>query len=357
MSRSSRHRPRRGIRGSARVLVPLILGVAVLGGGTAFAGYRYDAATNGRILPGAEIHGVDVGDMTRAQAVAAVSEVADEILQDDIRVTVDGATWRPTRAELGTTADVEAMVDRALGSNASYGWPTRVFYRLTDRPVDQRLDLTFTADEDGVARFVDEVAGELRVEPRDAAIAMGPSEPKLTKAKGGQRLIKKRAREALIEAASDPDDDAVRFRLKRLRPEVRQRDLGHTIVVRISEKKLYLYDGFDVVKTYSVATGTAQYPTPTGEFEIINKAVNPSWTNPAPNGWGAGMPRFIPGGPNGPLGTRALYLNSPGIRIHGTSADSSIGTAASHGCIRMHRWDVEELYDIVEIDTPVYIYS
>ncbi|HEX2030631.1 MAG TPA: L,D-transpeptidase, partial [Actinomycetota bacterium] len=97
------------------------------------------------------------------------------------------------------------------------------------------------------------------------------------------------------------------------------------------------------------------YPTPQGEWTIINKAENPTWINPAPDGWGAGLPLSIPGGPSNPLGTRALYLDAPGIRIHGTADSGSVGTYASHGCVRMHRSDVEELYEIVPIGTAVHI--
>jgi L,D-transpeptidase ErfK/SrfK len=80
----------------------------------------------------------------------------------------------------------------------------------------------------------------------------------------------------------------------------------------------------------------------------------PSWGNPG-SAWAANMPAYIPPGPSNPLGTRALNLNASGIRIHGTTSDWSIGRAASHGCMRMHRWDVEELFDRVEIGTPVLI--
>ncbi|HEV2905802.1 MAG TPA: L,D-transpeptidase, partial [Actinomycetota bacterium] len=71
---------------------------------------------------------------------------------------------------------------------------------------------------------------------------------------------------------------------------------------------------------------------------------------------GASLPDMIPGGPSNPLGTRALYLDAPGIRIHGTSASYSIGSYASHGCIRMHIPDVEQLFEIVEVDTPVLVF-
>jgi lipoprotein-anchoring transpeptidase ErfK/SrfK len=67
------------------------------------------------------------------------------------------------------------------------------------------------------------------------------------------------------------------------------------------------------------------------------------------------MPPYIPPGPGNPLGTRALNLSAPGIRIHGTIKNYSIGTAASHGCMRMHMWDVEDLYPRVKVGTRVII--
>jgi L,D-transpeptidase ErfK/SrfK len=87
----------------------------------------------------------------------------------------------------------------------------------------------------------------------------------------------------------------------------------------------------------------------------VDKRENPTWYNPAPDTWGADLPESIGPGPGNPLGTRAMYLNAPGIRIHGTWDDSSIGTAASHGCIRMHVQDSEELYPLVPIGTPVLV--
>ena len=67
------------------------------------------------------------------------------------------------------------------------------------------------------------------------------------------------------------------------------------------------------------------------------------------------MPASIPPGPSNPLGTRALNINAPGIRIHGTSNLASLGTAASHGCIRMSIADSEYLFERVDVGTPVII--
>ena len=110
-----------------------------------------------------------------------------------------------------------------------------------------------------------------------------------------------------------------------------------------------------MAKTYTVATGTARYPTPKGKFSIVLKRRNPVWVNPDPTGWGASLPPRIPAGPGNPLGTRAMNLNTPGIRIHGTSNVASLGTSASHGCIRMAIPDAEELFEKVDQGTPVVI--
>jgi lipoprotein-anchoring transpeptidase ErfK/SrfK len=137
-------------------------------------------------------------------------------------------------------------------------------------------------------------------------------------------------------------------------PTVAEADLGTAILVDISERHLYLYDKGALVKDYGVAVGTGGHPTPTGNYRITLKRYMPTWSNPG-SAWAAGMPSSIPPGPNNPLGTRALNIDAPGIRIHGTNKDGSIGTAASHGCMRMHRWDIEDLYERVEVGTPVFI--
>ena len=99
--------------------------------------------------------------------------------------------------------------------------------------------------------------------------------------------------------------------------------------------------------------GRAKYPTPAGQFSIVDMQRNP-WWRPPTSDWAKGL-KPIPPGPGNPLGTRALYLSAPGIRIHGTPSDSSIGHYASHGCIRMHIPDSEDLFGRVDVGTPVII--
>ena len=129
--------------------------------------------------------------------------------------------------------------------------------------------------------------------------------------------------------------------------------LRGSIRIDISERKLYHYSDGELRKTYSVAVGMPAYPTPTGSFRIISKVVDPTWT-PPDSDWAEGMEPVGPG-PGNPLGTRWMGIDSPSVGIHGTYNSSSIGTAASHGCIRMHLGEAEELYRLVYVGTPVEI--
>lgn len=125
------------------------------------------------------------------------------------------------------------------------------------------------------------------------------------------------------------------------------------IIVNLGQRKLRLVRNGRVWKTFSIAVGQPAYPTPTGEYEINDKQVDPAWY-PPDSPWAAEL-SSIPPGPGNPLGTRWIGTTAPAIGIHGTYADSSIGYAASHGCMRMHIPDVEELYDQVTIGMKVSI--
>jgi hypothetical protein len=344
------------VLGSARVTIPIVLGLFLLAGGGVFAAYRYDASTVNRILPGVTIGGVDVGGMTRSQAIAAVKPAVEADLDRPVTVRAGGETWPVSSAELGTRSNFRDLVDQALAINAEYSWPERTFHRLLDRPIDQSLDLAYSYNDERVGRFVETIAGAVAISPTNAAVDFEGGELVLRRPEEGRELRIRHAEESLM-AALETRDPTVRFDMRALEPNITRDDLGYTLVVRLSELQLYLYDGLQLVKTYPVAAGQPAYPTPMGDWTIVNKAENPTWVNPAPDGWGADMPATIAGGPGNPLGTRALYLDAPGIRIHGTYDSGSIGTYASHGCIRMYISDVEELFGTVPIGTPVHIVS
>jgi lipoprotein-anchoring transpeptidase ErfK/SrfK len=119
--------------------------------------------------------------------------------------------------------------------------------------------------------------------------------------------------------------------------------------------KLRLFKRLKFVKSYGVAVGQPAYPTPTGLYSITNKQVNPAWT--APNSPWAGelAGSTTPGGSaSNPLKARWMGIVN-GVGIHGTGEDWSIGSRASHGCIRMHVSDVVDLFPRVPVGSPVLI--
>jgi lipoprotein-anchoring transpeptidase ErfK/SrfK len=131
-----------------------------------------------------------------------------------------------------------------------------------------------------------------------------------------------------------------------------QRMVGR-IVVNLTQYRVRLIRNGKVAASYPIAKGQAAYPTPTGEYEVNDKQVDPTWY-PPDSPWAAEL-SSIPPGPGNPLGTRWIGTSAPAIGFHGTYASYSVGTAASHGCMRMHIADVEEFYDMVTIGMRVTI--
>lgn len=305
------------------------------------------------VLPaGAVVAGVDLSGMTRAAAREALEAHVVAPLGEPITVSRGDATFTLDAASM-ITVDIDAMVDAAFEPRRLSALPERVIDRVTGRQIGGSTGLIVTLDEPALDGWLHEVAASVETTPADAKIALKDGsvviEPSRTGVSIDTTITAAALREALTGGAKSVEAAVIHTE-----PEVTESELGPAILVDISERKLYLYESGAVAKTYGVAVGTPGHPTPRGEFEITLKRYMPTWSNPG-SAWAEGMPQTIGPGPDNPLGTRALNINAPGIRIHGTTANSSIGTAASHGCMRMHRWDIEDLYERVEVGTPVFI--
>jgi lipoprotein-anchoring transpeptidase ErfK/SrfK len=115
------------------------------------------------------------------------------------------------------------------------------------------------------------------------------------------------------------------------------------------------YENLELAKEYTVAIGAVGFNTPVGTYNIQNKAVDPAWSVPNSDWTGDLAGTVVPGGvPENPLKARWMGIYD-GAGIHGTDDVASLGTAASHGCVRMSIPDVTELYDQVEVSAPIYI--
>jgi lipoprotein-anchoring transpeptidase ErfK/SrfK len=118
------------------------------------------------------------------------------------------------------------------------------------------------------------------------------------------------------------------------------------IVISIADRQLAVMDNGQVLKIYPIAVGKRGTPSPDGDFVIINRAKDPTYRH--------GDTEIAPGKDN-PLGSRWMGLNLKGYGIHGTNAQSSVGKAASHGCFRMRKQDVEELYGLMQVGDTVTV--
>ncbi len=338
----------------------------VLLGGVVGAAYAYDQNTDGRFLPGVRVAEVDVEGQRPAEVIANVDARFRAEGSKQIPVSVAGAKAKasPSLEELGLRADTAAVVARAEADERSMGMVKRVRHRLFAKPVDRSYPVRFRLDPGRATAVMSKLAKEVDRKPEDARIDTSSGLVNIVPSVPGQALDQKVGESKLIELgerlangeAAPTDASAaagVEVPVQTIQPKVS--NFADVILIRTNENKLYHYENGALARTYTVATGTPQYPTPKGRFQIVLKRFRPTWVNPDPGGWGASLPASIPPGPGNPLGTRALNLNAPGIRIHGTSNVASLGTAASHGCIRMSIGESEALFDRVEQGTPVII--
>ena len=122
--------------------------------------------------------------------------------------------------------------------------------------------------------------------------------------------------------------------------------LTRFILISIPDRQLAFVDNGEVVKIYPIAVGARHTPSPDGDFTIISHAVNPTWSHKG---------KVVGPGKGNPVGSRWMGLSLKGYGIHGTNAPRSIGKAASHGCFRMGKKDVEELFKLVHVGDTVAV--
>lgn len=134
-----------------------------------------------------------------------------------------------------------------------------------------------------------------------------------------------------------------------------------SLVVRTPERALYYISAKGEAIRYSVGVGREGFQW-SGQSKIIGKQEWPTWRPPQvmierEAAKGHYLPEMMPGGPENPLGARAMYIGGTMFRVHGTNNEASIGGAVSSGCIRMMNADVIDLYDRVKVGAPIFVYQ
>ena len=348
---SAHRRFRPGRKALAAVGILMLLGVLGVAG-VAYATYDLSRDHEGRILPGAKIAGVDVGGMDREEAIAAVRAAVRPALTREVTVTWEDRTWSTTPKEMGAKSDARAAVEAALAASGDATFVDKARMRVLGERLDFRRAVAIRYPYKGTKGFIAGIASSFDREAQDASIDYSSGWVEIVDSRRGREVRQAPSVAALREALVSGTDEA-ELEVRAVEPEVTADAFRQVLLVHIGDNKLYLYEDGEIVREWKVATGQPEYMTPSGLFEVTEKRYLPTWVNPAPTTWGASMPASIPPGPGNPLGLRAINWSAPAIRFHGTSATYSLGYNASHGCVRMSNDDVIELYDLIEVGTPI----
>jgi lipoprotein-anchoring transpeptidase ErfK/SrfK len=340
-----------------RVLALAVVTLLVAGAAGAVA---YDHARRDTIARGVTVNGVAVGGLDAEQAARRLRVALLGPLRRPVRVFYHGRRFRLSPRAAAVAVDIHGSVERALARSRAGNAFSRTWRNLRGAAVHADIPAAVTWSRPAVARLVARVKRSLDRPARDASVDLSAGQVAPQPAVVGRRVRGRILRRAVERTLADPGPrHAVRVRMRLQHPKVTTAQLAArypaVIVVNRSAFTLTLYKNLKPAKTYPIAVGMVGLETPAGLYHVQNKAINPAWSVPNSPWAGSLAGQVIPGGaPDNPIKARWLGIFA-GAGIHGTSEDGSIGSAASHGCIRMHIADVEELYPQVPVGAPVYI--
>jgi lipoprotein-anchoring transpeptidase ErfK/SrfK len=227
---------------------------------------------------------------------------------------------------------------------------------VLDPPGDLPATLTVVVklSKSFLAHTVDTVAYKPLVKPVDNVVRVGgPNGVQIFKGHDGVIVDRRKAPATIVKALAT---GAGNLSMAPVAPSIRSADVTNVIIIHTGANTLQYFVRGKLKRGYVVATVQDGYPTPMGTFRVTTKDGGPSWYNPHDD-WSQSLPDVIGPGPDNPLGTRAIGINAPGIFMHGIPVEenATLGSNASHGCIRMLRKDVEDFFPLVPIGTTVVI--
>ena len=335
--------------------------LVVLAAGSIGALAWADGSASGTLAAGTRVGGVDVGGLTQQEAIARAQDRVRSAIARPAYVGLGEKRYTLTPAEAGVRIDVETAVKRAYDESSEGSFISRGWRKITGAKLDQNVPVKAVADRLKVRRFVEGIAKEQFRKPVDAAMNITLTSVSVSRSKPGRRLA---ARDALVarlmrRLTSSTDERTLRAKTVEVPAKVNAKTIwdANPVAVTVSRdgKRARLFRRGELVKTYTVAVGSAKYPTPLGRFAVQAMQVNPAWNVPQSEWAGDLAGETIPAGdPRNPLIARWIGFNG-GVGFHGTKSAGSLGTAASKGCIRMSPTDVIDLYKRVSTGTPVLV--
>jgi hypothetical protein len=321
--------------------------------------WAYDTAQKDQIAPGVTVGGVEIGGRSVEDARDLIEQEVVAPLSKPVIVKFNGERYRLTPRELETSADVNGMLDEAIEVTRDGGLVERVTRYVQGSTVDEDVEPRVDYSEEAVDDFVADLAEDINREAQDASITPSTDQLIPTPGETGIALREGKMHALITNEVEQPGaGKRIQAKVEVTRPEITTKELASTyptyVTVSQSEYTLRLFKNLKLVKEYPVAVGGGGYYTPTGLHSIQDKQVDPTWNVPTSSWAGDLAGQSIPPGPSNPLKSRWMGIYN-GAGIHGTDDTGSIGSAASHGCIRMLIPDVMELYERVPVGTPVFI--
>jgi lipoprotein-anchoring transpeptidase ErfK/SrfK len=302
------------------------------------------AADPTNVPQGVSAGGIDLSGATLDEARIRLETGIGGRINQDLVLGASGKPWTLKMVDAKLSFDALTTAKRALRAKIPGEVPLKISH--------SRL---------AVRAWVASVAGKVAQESRDATVKITLRHVYRKRAKRGRALDQKQVAAEVDTALDDAVNAPRRLHTKLLKvsPRVNANDLariyGTVVTVDKAHFKLRLFKGLKFAKSYGVAVGQPAYPTPSGLFHIANKQVDPVWSVPNSPWAGELQGTTVDGGSAAnPLKARWMGIIN-GVGIHGTGEDYSIGSAASHGCIRMHVADVKDLFPRVPVGTPVLI--
>ncbi|HVP01058.1 MAG TPA: L,D-transpeptidase/peptidoglycan binding protein [Solirubrobacteraceae bacterium] len=333
----------------------------VVAGVLVLAAYLYDSARRDTIAHGVTVGGVDVGGLTRSQASAKLTRDLLDPLSRPIVLRRAARRWHLTAHEAQISADVAGSVDEAIARSRQGNFLGRAVRGLTGSSLNVDLQPRMSYNDHAVVRLLDRVRRAIERKPRNASITFSGAGVEPVPSAAGllvpASVLHRRIREAILSPTAQR---TFTIHMDKVQPKVTTSQLAKkyptVIIVNRAAFTLRLYKDLRPVKTYTIAVGRQGLETPAGLYDIQDKQVNPSWHVPNSAWAGALAGKVIPPGPDDPIKARWMGIDG-GAGIHGVdpSEYGSLGSAASHGCVRMRIPDVINLYDQVSVGTPVYI--
>src|SRR5215207_4468886 len=341
-----------------RLAIISAMTVAVLLVGTGVV-YAFDASREDRIADGMRIGGVDVGGLSADTSNAKLQRELVSPLERTVVVRAGDERFRLTAREAKVAVNSGELVNEAVEASREGSFFSRAWRDVTGGSIDKQVQPQIEYSKPAVQRLIDRVRVSVSKPAKDATVEISTTNVSVKKSESGRTIdakaLKAQIQSAMVDVRAKRN---VRAPIEKVQPKVTTAKLASQypsiITVDRGAHRLRLFKGLHLAKTYNIAVGQAGLETPAGQYTIQNMAENPSWHVPDSAWAGALAGKVIPPGPENPIKARWMGIYD-GAGIHGTDAVNSIGTNASHGCIRMRIPDVEELYDEVKVGTPVYI--